>query len=204
MVEVVSLTIKKAEKGYRLSVVKDDTFETITEQTEDFNKELDKIFEHAKSIKTEEQRAIEENRNKNRELLTIINEKTTDEEKLKMLEVYEDWENYPIGYDFTSSMVGNLYLKYQNKLYRLNQAHKKQIDWAPRWAQALWVEVLPKGTIAEYGKNLDGSNRNLAVNPYKTGEQCIYKGKIYTWILSTPGLWSPKDYPRGWEYEREV
>ena len=86
------------------------------------------------------------------------------------------------------------YIQYNDKLYKVLQAHTVQENWAPDVAPSLFAEVLtdPTGqTILEW-KQPDSTN------PYMTGDKVKYEGVIYESLINN-NVWSPAAYPAGWK-----
>lgn len=126
----------------------------------------------------------------------IIN--STDEEKLEYLEYFDEWE---IGVEYKISDVPEYkkYVKRNNLLYRILQPHTSQEDYTPEKTPALFTMIGFPNEVYEFGKNPDGSPRDLTNNGYKYQERCIWDGNIYEWNSETQtGNWSPSDYPLGW------
>ena len=86
------------------------------------------------------------------------------------------------------------YIQYNDKLYKVLQAHTVQEQWTPEAAPSLFAEVLtdPTGqTILEW-KQPDSTN------PYMTGDKVKYEGVIYESLIDN-NVWSPVGYPAGWK-----
>lgn len=86
------------------------------------------------------------------------------------------------------------YIQYNDKLYKVLQAHTVQVNWTPDAAPSLFAEVLtdPTGqTILEW-KAPDSTN------PYMTGDKVKYEGVIYESLIDN-NVWSPVAYPAGWK-----
>ena len=90
------------------------------------------------------------------------------------------------------------FIQYNDKLYKVLQAHTVQENWAPDVAPSLFAEVLtdPTGqTILEW-KQPDSTN------PYMTGDKVKYEGVIYESLIDN-NVWSPTQYPSGWKLIEE-
>ncbi|MFL8888938.1 hypothetical protein [Helcococcus kunzii] len=175
------------------------------DEIKDVAENIKKIFEKFKIPKTEEELKIEELEKENKEMLKIITEKTTDAEKIELIKSFPLWE---VGKDYWSDMdiPFVVYPDYDTgSLYRVvnKDVVKSQSDWTPNVAVSLFKKVVPSGAILEFGKNLDGSKRELATNPYSKGEKCIENGYIWSSLIDN-NVWSPSNYPSGWKKEREV
>ncbi|MGY3775819.1 hypothetical protein [Helcococcus sueciensis] len=207
MAEIVSIILRKFEDKWEIGVVRDDDYtekkETDTEKYQDI---IDEIVKIAETIKSEEQKLIENLENEKKEILKIITEKTPDEEKIELINSYPLWS--PNGVEYWSDMEIPyvVYPDYETgSLYKVisKDKVKSQFDWNPQVAVSLFKKILPPNVIAEFGKNLDGSKRNLATNPYMINEKCIEDGYIYSSLIDN-NVWAPSNYPTGWEKEREV
>ena len=111
-----------------------------------------------------------------------------DAEALNVKFLYKEFDKQ-IGRDLT---VGE-YIQYNDKLYKVLQAHTVQEQWTPEAAPSLFAEVLvdPTGeTILEW-KQPDSTN------PYMAGDKVKYEGVIYESLINN-NVWSPAAYPAGW------
>ena len=118
---------------------------------------------------------------------------TDNAEALEVKFLYKEFEAQ-IGRDLT---VGE-YIQYNDKLYKVLQAHKVQLNWNPEDAPSLFAEVLtdPTGeTILEY--KTPGST-----NPYQAGDKVKFNGAIYECLINNC-VWSPSEYPSAWKLIEE-
>ena len=109
-------------------------------------------------------------------------------EALEVKFLYKEFDKQ-IGRELT---VGE-YIQYNDKLYKVLQAHTVQEQWTPEAAPSLFAEVLvdPTGeTILEW-KQPDSTN------PYMAGDKVKYEGVIYESLINN-NVWSPAAYPAGW------
>ena len=86
-------------------------------------------------------------------------------------------------------------IRYEDKLYRVVQAHTSQADWLPPEVPALYTEVAAPGEIPIW-KQPTG-----AQDAYSTGDKVWYpdkSGQIYESLIDG-NVWSPQDYPQGWK-----
>ena len=86
-------------------------------------------------------------------------------------------------------------IRYDDKLYRVVQAHTSQADWLPPEVPALYTEVAAPSDIPIW-KQPTG-----AQDAYKTGDKVWYPdkaGSMYRSLIDG-NVWSPVDYPQGWE-----
>lgn len=114
---------------------------------------------------------------------------TDDAEALEVKYLYKEFEAQ-IGRDLA---VGE-FIQYNDKLYKVLQAHTVQANWTPEDAPSLFAEVLtdPSGeTILEW-KQPDSTNA------YMKGDKVIYEGVVYESLIDN-NVWSPAAYPAGWK-----
>ena len=193
MARIVSITLRQnLDDTWSFGVVRDNDYKELTEDNiESIQEHINALVEFANSVKTEEQKKLEEVEKEKEQMLKIITEKTTDEEKLQMISMFSVWSGNAILYK-----IGD-YLQYNNKLYKVIQDHTSQTDWSPDRAVSLFVEVVPPGAIAEF-KQPTG-----AQDAYNINDRVIFEGYIWCSIIDN-NVWSPTAYPQGWEKEREV
>ena len=164
----------------------------------------------------------------------------TDEEAITAIVLFPIWQS---GKEYNVDDR----VKYNNKLYKVLQAHTSQDDWTPDVAVSLFACLLTdeeSGTIQEWaqpdstngyatgdivsynGKYYKSTADNNVYEPgttgapwkecdengndvvseyvagtaYATGNQIIYNGVIYTSLIDN-NVWSPADYPAGWNKE---
>lgn len=110
----------------------------------------------------------------------------TDEQALEVPLMFPKWQE---GNDYN---IGDRIL-YQNVLYKVLQAHTSQATWEPDVAPSLFAKVLiPDPDIIPEWEQPDSTN------PYMTGDKVMFEGKVYISIMDN-NVWSPTDYPQGWE-----
>lgn len=114
---------------------------------------------------------------------------TDNAEALEVKYLYKEFEAQ-IGRDLA---VGE-FIQYNDKLYKVLQAHTVQANWTPEAAPSLFAEVLtdPTGeTILEW-KQPDSTN------PYMKGDKVMFEGVAYESLINN-NVWSPAAYPAGWK-----
>lgn len=78
--------------------------------------------------------------------------------------------------------------KYKDELYKVIQAHTTQLDWPPDIVPALFVKIVPEGTIAPW-------EQPISTNPYQIGDKVTHNGS--TWeSTAANNVWEPGVY--GW------
>lgn len=81
--------------------------------------------------------------------------------------------------------------QYNGTLYRVVQAHTTQADWTPDKTPALWVAV----SLEEWPEFVQPTGAHDA---YNTGDKITFNGEHY--VCTMDGcVWSPSEYPQGWE-----
>lgn len=110
----------------------------------------------------------------------------TDEEALAVAALYPTWAE-KIG---ALVKEGERYW-YNEKLWKVIQAHIVQEDWTPDTAPSLFVEV----SIVEWPEWKQPAG---AADAYNKGDKVTYKGDHYISLIDA-NTWSPEEYPAGWE-----
>lgn len=119
-------------------------------------------------------------------------ESNTDEQAVKVKELYPEWENIKDGEHLDKGTRVN----YMNVLYKVIQAHDKQSTWNPKDAASLFspIDESHEGTLKDPIPWISGMESEYGL--YYTDE-----GIIYLCIESSGvGLYAqPKDLPRYFE-----
>lgn len=120
-----------------------------------------------------------------------------EERALEIPSVYPSWGGnaaYAVG-DYVAygvNAVGD------PQLYKVVQAHTSQADWRPDKTPALYTPI---------GRNDTGypvwSQPTGAQDAYSAGDVVDYNGTLYR-CTQDGNVWSPEDYPQGWETYEEV
>lgn len=111
---------------------------------------------------------------------------------LEIPSVYPSWEPgraYAAG-DYLAYGVNTVG---DPQLYKVAQAHTSQEDWRPDGLPALYV---PLG-LSEEGYPV-WSRPTGAHDAYNTGDVVDYQGMLYRCTIDG-NVWSPEEYPQGWE-----
>ena len=114
---------------------------------------------------------------------------TDNAEALEVKFLYKEFEAQ-IGRDLA---VGE-YIQYNDKLYKVLQAHKVQLNWTPEDAPSLFAEVLTDPT----GETILEWRQPDSTNAYMKGDKVIFEGKTYESLINN-NVWSPAAYPAGWK-----
>lgn len=92
-------------------------------------------------------------------------------------------------------------VRYDGVLYKCLTAHTAQPEWNPADAPSLWARVLP----GQGGTEIGVWEQPGSTNGYMTGDRVYYPdadGDIYESTIDN-NVWSPADYPQGWQIVTE-
>ena len=157
------------------------------------------MYEIVEIEPTEEEQIIEQT-NKAMELLNInfngLLPNLSDEQALQVPLMFPKWQ---AGKEYA---VGDRVL-YLGVLYKVLQAHTSQAGWEPDIAPSLFAKNLI--VKDEEGEQVDIPEwvQPDSTNPYMIGDKVIFGGKVYQSVIDN-NVWSPTDYPQGWEEVNEV
>lgn len=112
------------------------------------------------------------------------------EEMLDLIDIFPVWEP-GVAYK-TDDRV-----RFEDRLFRVVQAHTSQADWSPTSATSLFTEIAPPNVIADW-KQPTGAH-----DTYHIGDKVTFNGKVYTSLIDN-NTWSPIDYAQGWKDESAV
>ena len=152
------------------------------------------MYEIVEIEPTEEEQIIEQT-NKAMELLNInfngLLPNLSDEQALQVPLMFPKWQ---VGKAYA---VGERVL-YLGVLYKVLQAHTSQAGWEPDIAPSLFAKNLI--VKDEEGEQVDIPEwvQPDSTNPYMIGDKVIFGGKVYQSVIDN-NVWSPTDYPQGWE-----
>lgn len=144
-------------------------------------------------VKTEDSQALNELGIANNEAtdfratVDALIQSMTDEEAITSQVLFPNWQS-------GKSYALNERVRYDGKLYKALQAHTSQDDWTPDVAASLFACLLTDeegGTIQEWVQP-------DSTNGYSAGDKVTYNGAIYTSLIDN-NVWSPADYPAGWQ-----
>lgn len=107
------------------------------------------------------------------------------DELVSLIELYPKWE---VG---RSYLIGDL-VAYNNALYQCVQAHVSQTDWTPDIVPALFTRKNPAGVIPDWVQPTG------AHDAYNIGDRVTFNGQVYESLINA-NVWSPTDYPQGWQ-----
>ena len=157
------------------------------------------MYEVVKIELTEEEQLIEQT-NKAMEIFNInfndLLPDLTDEQALEMPLLFPKWQADK------EYAVGDRVL-YLGVLYKVLQAHTSQAGWEPDITPSLFAKNL-------IVKDDDGEQVDIpeweqpdSTNPYMIGDKVMFEGKVYQSLIDN-NVWSPADYPQGWQEVNEV
>ena len=120
-----------------------------------------------------------------REIIEKASVNLSDEDALSAVELFPTWEA-------GKAYEANARVLYGGKLYKVNQSHTSQADWTPDATPALFSEVAMPNEIPDFRQPTG------AQDAYNKGDKVRFNGAIYESLIDG-NVWSPADYPQGWE-----
>ena len=133
---------------------------------------------------------IEEAR-KLRRLIESMAENLDDETAEENVNVFPKWQEgvlYEVGYK----------VRYNDVLYKVIQEHTSQSDWTPDVAVSLFARNHSQPDEGGEEEEFPEYVQPTAENPYMTGDKVTFNGERYICLIDNC-VWSPTDYPQGWE-----
>ena len=116
----------------------------------------------------------------NNKIQIVLSENLTDEQALKIKEIYPEWSGDGVSYTL------NERVNYKKYLWKVLTAHTSQSNWTPDYSPSLFVKIINEGA----DKEPVIWEQPLPSNPYMKGDKVICDGKI--WISLTDGnVWKP-------------
>ena len=110
-----------------------------------------------------------------------------DTDALEAIELFPAWAA-GVAYEV------DVRVRYEDKLYRVVQAHTSQSDWTPDVVPALFTEVALPGEIPVWVQPTG------AQDAYMQGAKVTWNGHHYTSTINN-NVWDPGTYPAGWNQE---
>lgn len=138
-----------------------------------------------KEIEIPRGKLLEQDTAKALEMLGVNFDSLTDEQALQVPNVFPLWK---VGVQY---LVGERIL-FDGKLYKVLTQHKSQEDWQPDVAPSLFAKVLVGNDQPLEWQQPDSTNA------YMKGDKVLFNGKVYASLIDN-NVWSPTDYPAGWE-----
>jgi hypothetical protein len=121
-----------------------------------------------------------------KKMLSTQAEELSDKDALDVAALFPTWAS-KLGMQVN---VGER-LWYDEKLYKVIQAHTTQEDWTPDVVPGLYTEV----SILEWPEWVQPTGVQDA---YMTGDKVTFEGTHYVSLIDN-NTWSPAAYPQGWE-----
>lgn len=157
------------------------------------------MYEIVEIEPTEEEQMIEQT-GKAMEMLSVdlssLLVNLTDEQALQVPLMFPKWQADK------EYVVGDRVL-YLGVLYKVLQAHTSQAGWEPDITPSLFAKNLI--VKDEEGEQVDIPEwvQPDSTNPYMIGDKVMFEGKVYQSLIDN-NVWSPVDYPQGWQEVNEV
>lgn len=165
---ITSININKDvyQGGYIVTICNEngDYIDVDEEKTFEVKDSIDLIFNAFKEIKTKEQEELDK-------LLSIIDEKTTDEEKVKNKEIY------PELYEGLRIEKSKFY-RHIDELYKATQSFIYTNQDTPILAPDKWAKVGVKA-LSEYEENYKKAEYWSRDKSYDKGTYVIYYGLLF-------------------------
>lgn len=130
-------------------------------------------------------------REKARALRRLIEKAAVSLDDTDALEAVELFPVWVVNTDYAVDVR----VRYADHLYRCVQAHTSQTDWTPDATPALWTEVAKPGEIPVWRQPTG------AQDAYMKGDKVHYPdagSPVYESTVDN-NVWSPEDYPAGWQ-----
>lgn len=157
------------------------------DELKDVAENITKIFEKFKIPKSEEELKIEELEKENKEMLKIITEKTTLDERIDMASILPRWE-VDKEYKKNDERV------YNDILYIAKKDHKSTYETIPVNSLEFWKKAVK-------AKDIPGDYNHE--RKYKINEKCTFNRHIYVSLIEQEGQ-SPFASPETWKDKGEI
>lgn len=125
------------------------------------------------------------------EQLMIALSVLTDEQAETIINAFPEW-HADISYQ-----VGDR-VRYEGVLYKVVQAHTSQEDWTPDVTPALFVRLTPEQEDDDPTTIPEWVQPTGSADAYNIGDRVIFNGQVYESLIDA-NVWSPADYPAGWQ-----
>ncbi len=149
------------------------------------------VFDEEKYNKyIKEENRKEQIENANEELGVLIRE--------QILPTLDDVQAYTLRYLYPTFEIDVDYkvgerIIYEDKFYKVILDHKSQADWTPDVAVSLFAEIAdPSIEYPEFKKPIS------AETAYMKGDKITFEGNKYVSTMDN-NVYSPTEYPQGWE-----
>lgn len=116
----------------------------------------------------------------NHKIQIVLSENLTDEQALKIKEIYPEWSGDGVSYAL------NERVNYKKHLWKVITAHTSQSNWTPDYSPSLFSKIINESTADE---PVEWEQPN-PTNPYLEGDKVIHNGKV--WVSLVDGnVWEP-------------
>ncbi len=151
---------------------------------------VDSESERAMDVLSIEPSQAQEFRAAVNEILVSLDDETADANKL----LFPLWSGDGVAYSVGARV------RYNSVLYKVLQAHTSQSDWAPDVAVSLFACCIEVATDEEGNPTDEVAEwvRPDSANPYMKGDKVKFEGQVYESLIDN-NVWSPADYPQGWQ-----
>lgn len=122
-----------------------------------------------------------------RDAINIFLETVSDEEVESVKVLFPHWK---VGVQYEI----NARVRFKDNIYKVLQAHTSQEDWMPDAAVSLYTPLL----IDEETNEILEWVQPDSTNSYMIGDRVIFEEKVYESLIDN-NVWSPADYPAGWQ-----
>lgn len=159
------------------------------DEIKDVAENINKIFEKFKMPKSEEELKIEELEKENKEMLKIITEKTTLDERIDMVSILPRWE-VDVEYKKNDERA------YDDNLYICLKNHTSSYETIPTISEEFWKKAVKEKIKPESYEN---------EKKYKKGDKVFwdFNKHIYKSLIEQEGQ-SPFASPDTWEDKGEI
>lgn len=126
----------------------------------------------------------------------IYNEALTQDEIDAVKPLYPDYEVGMKVYGVETAEHPITIFTYADKLWKVIQDHTTQADWLPDKTPVLYKEIAPPGVIPVWVQPTG------AHDAYQKGDKVHFPAAgdpVYRSLIDA-NVWSPADYPAGWEF----
>lgn len=136
----------------------------------------------------QKQEAMEEGQKMQVELQQlVVLSAATDDQAFIMRYLYPEWSGESVSYKKNDRFM------YHDKFYKVLQSHTSQADWTPDAASSLYVEIANPAEEWPEFKQPTGAH-----DAYTKDAKVTFEGKHYKSLIDA-NVYSPTDYPQGWE-----
>ena len=152
--------------------------------------DVSSIVDWLNDLKSPEEQKIKELDEARLVALSYVQTHASDDEKLDMIDLFDEYKGehvYVRGDEF----------KWQGSIYRVVNDHTSQETWKPDEVASLYVNINNKIEIQEF---IQPTGQHDA---YQIGDEILFNGFVWQSIIND-NVWSPQDYPQGWQKIREI